>query len=286
MTIRMIIAALDGGNGDGEALAASFALAVSLGAHVEGLFARLPASEAIPMIGEGMTGVLVERLMEDAERDWEGRAQAARRTFDAAREAAAIVLADTPPEDRPRASASFRDVEGREDWVITRRAPLADLIVFARPAVAGDSPRLVMALEAALLGGGRPVLVVPPGWTRGPLGRRIAVAWNASREAARAVTGALPLLAGAEAVHVLTGVEDEVEAGTAEALVGYLAWHGIAASPVAIAGGGAILSGAAGVGADLLVMGAYGHSRLREFILGGATRHVLAEAKLPVLAAH
>jgi nucleotide-binding universal stress UspA family protein len=133
------------------------------------------------------------------------------------------------------------------------------------------------------------VLVAPP---KAPakLGGTVAIAWNGSAQAARAVEGALPFLAGAK-VTVLTAAEkDEFVAAPAE-LSAYLAWHGVSASTATVeadsdAAGEALLAEAGKLGADLLVMGGYGHSRVREVILGGVTYHVLGNAEIPVLMAH
>jgi len=145
-----------------------------------------------------------------------------------------------------------------------------------------------------VLEGGGPVLIVPETWPDGTLGRRVLVGWNGSREARRAAADALPLLRRAERVTVLSVAPDQPadeppEQPGAE-LAHWLARHGvpleIATAPAAgVDPGAVLLARAAELGCDLLVMGAYGHSRLRERVLGGATRTVLGRARLPVLMA-
>jgi len=153
---------------------------------------------------------------------------------------------------------------------------------------AGLAPEFV---DELVLSAGRPVLLVPYAGRFPDTGKRVLVAWNASAEAARAVADALPLLARAENVNVVvfepgrTGDHGE-EPGADAAL--YLARHGVKATVSTYGSpdvdiGSQILSRAADNGADLIVMGAYGHSRMRELILGGATRTILESMTAPVL---
>jgi nucleotide-binding universal stress UspA family protein len=143
------------------------------------------------------------------------------------------------------------------------------------------------------LGVGRPVLVVPRYGTFERLGERVLIAWNGSREATRAVHDAIPILKRAITVTVLS-IDPEVDSPprTPSAdITLHLARHGIAAeaastSSVDFGVGNALLSRAADLGADLIVMGAYGHSRMREMVLSGATRHLLQNMTVPVLMSH
>lgn len=147
--------------------------------------------------------------------------------------------------------------------------------------------------ETVILESGKPALLIPyTGW-QAPVGRNAVIAWKETREAARAVTAAIPLLQRAGKVHVLHwGTEADAEVdGQRLGLAGYLRLHGIEASwheggdePDFV--GELALSRAFDLGADLLVMGCYGHSRMREFVLGGMTRSILRSMPLPVLMAH
>ena len=142
---------------------------------------------------------------------------------------------------------------------------------------------------------GRPILVVPNVGNFADLGRRVVIGWNASREAARAVNDAMPLLTAAETVTVLTidpreGPRAHGELPGADISL-HLARHGVKAEIERTASadlpvGEVLLSRVADLGADLLVMGAYGHSRARELLLGGATRSLLRSMTLPVLMSH
>jgi nucleotide-binding universal stress UspA family protein len=163
-----------------------------------------------------------------------------------------------------------------------------DLIVLGRPERHGEPPRLTV-VEAALFESGRPVLLVPPS-SPGTIGATIVIAWNGSTETARTVALGMPMLAKAGRVIVLT-LEGWGEDPTGEELANNLQRNGIAAeavkrSMISRSAGEAILEYAAAFHADLLIKGAYTQSRLRQMILGGATSHILANAKLPVLMAH
>jgi nucleotide-binding universal stress UspA family protein len=176
-------------------------------------------------------------------------------------------------------------------------ARVADLLVLTHPDSASDLVAQVLPCA------GRPVLVLPPGWAlraAPAIGRRILVAWDASREASRALASALPLLRLADTVELVVCEADSTgelarDVRMADPLP-YLAHHGVQATlrQHAVAGsrfsrdvvGAALLTVAAAGRFDLLVMGAYAHSRLRETLLGGVTRTVLAHATLPVLLEH
>jgi nucleotide-binding universal stress UspA family protein len=145
-------------------------------------------------------------------------------------------------------------------------------------------------LEAALFESGRPILIAPP---RPPeaLGKNIVIAWNGSTETARTIAFAMPFLAQAERVNVLTVEGGGVLGPTGTEVVRHLGRSGISATAAEVAPGErsvgeAILEEAAAEGADLLVKGAYTHSRLRQMIFGGATSHILDAADLPVFMAH
>jgi nucleotide-binding universal stress UspA family protein len=182
-------------------------------------------------------------------------------------------------------SASFAAIAGREEDLVAQQARLADLTVVPH-AQASDLPSSE-ALNAVLFDSGRPVLVAPPA-TPGPIGRRICLAWNGTAESASAITAALPWLARADAVRILAADEYQRRGPASPDLAAYLALHDITAEiatfrPVDKDVGAGLLQAAAAFDADLLAMGAYSHSRLRQLLLGGVTRHVLEHATLPVL---
>jgi nucleotide-binding universal stress UspA family protein len=179
--------------------------------------------------------------------------------------------------------------------VLSMHARYADLLVLGQtgpdePAAAGSG-----LPEKVVLASGRPVLVVPHDWAPGPLGEHVIVAWDASREAARAVSDARPILKRAEAVVVVSVNPKSTPLGHGELpgadIAAHLARHEIAAEVHVVEtdrmdAGDALLSLAADRGCDLLVMGAYAHPRMLQLVLGGATRTILKSMTLPVLMAH
>ena len=147
-------------------------------------------------------------------------------------------------------------------------------------------------VPSLLVASGRPALVVPNTGSHGALDGEVLIAWKASREAAHAVCAALPLLRRSRRIHVCTAADTPGGAAGPAELEAWLRLHGVeaafqhhAAVPADMPGEG-LLSLAADVEATLLVMGCYGHSRTREWVLGGATRTILQSMTLPVLMAH
>ena len=191
-----------------------------------------------------------------------------------------------PPGIAAGPTASFAAVTGREEDLVAQQARLADLTVVPHPE-AGEDVSSSDALHAVLFDSGRPVLLSPQASPRG-IGSRICLGWNGTAESASAVAGALPWLERAEAVRILSADGYQRRGPGAPELAAYLALHGVhaeimmfqAVNGVVAAG---LLAAAREFGCDLLAMGAYSHSRLRQLILGGVTRHVLENAALPVM---
>jgi nucleotide-binding universal stress UspA family protein len=182
-----------------------------------------------------------------------------------------------------------------EDLVdaMTLHARYADLVVIGQTDASENSHVPADFPERLVLAGGRPVLILPAVGSFATIGKRILVAWNPSREATRAVTDAIPLLQRADNVHVMAVNPKAGEHGSVPgADIGlYLARHGVRVEIKADHGaeidvGNELLSRAADLDADLIVMGGYGHSRLKEWVLGGATRTILESMTAPVLMSH
>lgn len=289
MTLGVILAVVDGGAGSEAVVTAALSLGRGFGAHVELLHVEAEARDAMPVLGESISGAMVQQTIDTLVADAKHRAAEAERLY--ARHCVAAGLALTDEGASPAAGSftvGFNHVLGREADEVSRRGRLVDLVIVARPAPDADSG-YSPALEAGMFETGRPVLMVPPSLPESFAGR-IAVAWNGSREASRAAAAVVPILRKAEQVVVLTAQDGWVGAKPSE-MARYLGHHGIEAktwafTPGSGAVGGALLNQAAEAGAGSLVMGAYGHSRLRELVLGGATRSVVASAEIPVFMAH
>ena len=173
---------------------------------------------------------------------------------------------------------------------VTRRAQGIDLVILGQRTP--DHSTGLDAPQEVVLACGRPVLIVPYAGHIERIGETAIVAWNGSREAARAVQDALPLLSTAASVTIfLVNPEEAADIADAHNLVIHLARHGLNAKKLVVredilAVSDTVLAQVAALDADLLVMGAYGHSRLREMILGGVTRDVLRNMNVPVLMSH
>jgi nucleotide-binding universal stress UspA family protein len=286
MTVyKTILACLSDLDSCSATLKLAFAIARDQGAHVVALHVRNDPASAIPLVGEGMSSAMIEEMMAVAEKQTAERATQIHAKFDSICAEGEVPTAGVTPCEAGFC-AEWREVIGGEEEVVANAGRLTDLIVMARPLPDHDLPS-VLSLNAALMETGRPLLLAPPELPA-TVGRHVAVFWNGSAEASRAVAFALPLLEKAEAVSILSAREEESVA-PAE-LADYLARHGISAKVHSFVAGGqvgdSLITEAASLGADLVVMGAYTHSRLRQLILGGVTRHILHNAALPVLLSH
>ncbi|MDP2639264.1 MAG: universal stress protein [Betaproteobacteria bacterium] len=213
--------------------------------------------------------------------------------------AAAAEMVRTEGEFTKQTSAAgLRNIEWRaaiDDPVdaMTLHARYADLVVIGQTGSSGRSNIADDFPERLVLAAGRPVLILPSAGSFPSVGKRILVAWNPSREATRAVTDAIPLLQLADKVHVMAVNPRRGEHGNVPgADIGlYLARHGVRVEVKTDNGaeidvGNELLSRAADLDADLIVMGGYGHSRLKEWVLGGTTRTILESMTAPVLMSH
>lgn len=289
MSIKSIIAPVRG-DGKGESvLGLALAIGRKFNAHIDVLHVHAKPEDMIPF------GVPVPRMFRQTIMDAAGNIatqeeEQLRAIFDeyCARhkaETISIDALDCPPD---RLSISWREETGKQVSVIHDLGPLADLIVVARPDE--DSELGMNSLMCALFDARKLTAVAPPQVSE-TTGRHIAIAWNGSGEAARAVTSAMPLLLEAETVTILMAPDENNSAKTDEGLRRYLCLHGIKPESRTFKIGrrdigGPLLEAAQKYGADMLAMGAFGAEKRRELILGGVTRHVIENAELPLIMAH
>jgi nucleotide-binding universal stress UspA family protein len=276
MTYKTILVHLDDRPRSAERLELAFGLAADFDAQLVALYA--PGAALIPPYALAAAGPALRETVE------KGRAEAARQAERQFREAAAR---------QGGTRAEWRASSGDAAAAVRLSARYADLVVAGQPE-AEDGDRRNFADELAL-SAGRPVLFVPyAGKFSGP-GKRVLVAWDAGREAARAVSDALPFLQRAAAVEVVAFDPERGRRAHGEmpgADIGlYLARHGVKVSVARQSGAGfdvgsQILSRAADASSDLIVMGAFGHARVRELVLGGVTRTLLEAMTVPVLMSH
>lgn len=283
-----ILAVTDGAAGSDAAMGAAIDLGKRFGARVDLLHVSNDPRDLLPYVGEGMSGAALEQIMTSVEAGNLKRREAVEASYK--RLCSGAGMPQVAPEetlDAGRFAVCLNIVTGRQPEEIERRGRLADAIVMAHPSLTDIDESA--SIDAALFGTGRPVIMAPATAGKG-FGSKIAIAWDGSRESALAASAALPLLQGAEEVVVVTARESD-DSAEPSALARYLAGHGVQAKPWAYTPSGesiaeGLLDQAARAGADCLVMGAYGHSRLRERILGGATEGMLRRAKIPVFMMH
>ena len=289
--MRVILVPLVGDDDDGVGLAAAYAVAAPFRAHIDGMFMRPDPVEAIMSLEGEATPELIDNVTRASSATWDARCKLARQAFDAARAAADAALADQPT-GTDSVTAGWREITGGAEVVLPAEGRVSDLIVFAGIHSAGSAHRRRM-FEVALLHSARPLLLVPekaPETATETIGKVIALAWNGSAEAARAIAGALPLLHNAEEVHILTAASPRTDVERADGLARYFGWQGLSCERHAMYPtdriGAALLAKARELRADLLVMGGYGRSRVSELVFGGVTRTVLGQYHLPILLAH
>lgn len=279
MTYRNLLVHIDDQKSSAKRLEAAITLAQDQEAHLTGLY----LGRAFGL--EGYYGAQIPReILERRQADEQKVAAEAKGRFESATGKAGLA-----------AEWRYEDANaGPPHEIISLHARYADLIVLGQrePDMVGSQGNLA---EEVIMTSGRPALVVPYVGSGPTLGQRPLIAWDSGREAARAVSDALPLLTKAKETTLVTvkrrigkGAHGE-QPGADIAL--YLARHGVKVEVQNLTRGNlsvadVILSRVGELGSDLLVMGCYAHSRLRELILGGVTRQMMAEMTVPLLMAH
>lgn len=288
VSLRVILARLNGTPTDESVLRGCLAMSKVSSGHVIAFFSRPDPRSATLIVDEGISAADYQETVASLERDWHQAASAAFRTFQTWRASNDIpFIQDTHHDEGPTAEWQLPDIFAAEATNVVEFGRAADILVSPVPTAPEDE-----GLDAALFSTGRPVLLVPEGAEPERMSGRILIAWNGSAEASHAVAAALPLLMRAENVTVFTAPQGSVQPGLAKRLTAYLRWHGVHAAILQPNGGGAnSISGALfdairKTQANLLVMGAYTHSRMRERLFGGVTKHVLNKTEIPVLMAH
>ena len=281
MAIKDLLVHLDSSPQAMARLDFAVALAARHKAHLVALYA-VEAGLPFGLSGE-MGGQALAQLLDQMRADADAEAARLRTAFEAA-------------SRRDGIAAEWRETMQAPPEAVALHARYADLAILGQPEPGTPTAGITeLVLEAALFVSGRPVLMLPyAGRPDATLGS-VLIGWNASREATRAVNDALPLLRTAREVRVLAinarggiGGQGDLPAGD---IALHLARHGVAATAQHVVATGigeadVLLNTAADHGADLLVMGAYGHSRLREIVFGGVTRGILARMTVPVLLSH
>lgn len=280
MGYKNILTVLTGqGESAGQALAAGAALSRREAGHLDVLCVGIDHTQT-GYYYAGANAMILQETLDRTQKD--------------ADELRRFVEARLKAEDVPwAAEAAVAQIAGLAR-LVAERARFADLVVLPRPYGEGRGIEDEAVIEAALFEGHAPVLVVPGTGLQESMGRRIVVAWNESAEALSAVRKAMPLLARADEVDI--AIIDPPSHGPDRSDPGgrlsqMIARHGVRAEVSVLAKtmprvSDVLRRHATDRNADLVVMGAYGHSRFREAILGGATRNMLESSELPLLLAH
>jgi len=287
MGIRTILAAVSGGAATSGTIHLACQLARRFSAHVEGYHVMPDPVEALPP-GDGI-GIpphigLIETMLADAE----AKAGEARAYFEKL-VASYKIPRGGPPQIAPAGpSAKWQEAAGAAAALVARRGRFFDLVILGRSDRVIHEPHSD-TIEEVLMRSGRPALLAPAE-TSSRIGYMVALAWNGSPEAVRALAAGMPFLEKADAVSLITGGDPD-RLGAPQVLE-YLAWHGINAQHQRLPGGSArdvgekLIDTAREASADLLIMGGYGHAPWREFLFGGATRTAVATMPMPLLLVH
>jgi nucleotide-binding universal stress UspA family protein len=290
--MRKILVSLSGFESDTAALDTAYLAGRLFGAHLHCICARPGPGQTVvgasPFeIGAAMNAA---ELIADLQKENELRTNNARHAFDQFCKRWDIGQPDGPAAKR--VSATWQQITGDEVETTIAEGRYHDLVVLGRPAEA--TALSTNGIGSVLVSSGRPLLVAPKTSPEN-LAPTIAIAWKEGPEAARAITAAAPLLEKAQRIVVLTADEGDRETNehvaSAERIAAQFRRHGTTSEARLVVPGGrslpeSVMDTAAACGADIVVMGGYGHSRLRELVFGGFTQHVLNASRLPVFLFH
>jgi len=288
--IKTIVVPSTGHDADTPAFAVAATVAQLFGAHIDAVHVKIdPVEVAVAMSTEGAGGTLLQGIIDDLTQEADEAEAAAQATFTQFFTKAEVSLAPNAGERPSQASAQFHVETGQAAAWLTTYGLTSDLTIASR-GLADRAAAQRSILEALLLETGRPLLIPGPAVPTRDFADCVTVAWKPVPQAARAVATAMPFLAHAREVCIVTVDEDGDARDRAQPLVDYLGWHGIKATVERLSpgaeGASATMLKAASAKGGLLVMGGYGHTRLREWVFGGFTQLVLEGAQIPVLMAH
>lgn len=288
MTIKRILALPIDSPTRQSVLETAHLIANTFAAHIDVAFVRhIPFSYA-DTAGDEMSLQIASDLLNNKNESLEQAEAEMRAIFDEFVSAHDVTLSDKPvAANEP--TASWISLEGHPADIVSELGGAHDLIVVGQPRDTQSMGRITT--EAALFATGRPVIITPP--EPPPLiGKTVLIAWNRGAQAARAFHAAKVLLLDqAQRVRILSITTGAKQGPPASEIAANLEWHGIDADVVELSPdyrsvGEVLLAEASAINADLLVMGAFSHSRLRHLILGGVTKFVFEQSTLPVLMAH
>ena len=287
MSIKSIFVPVSGAEVDRGALEAAYVVARRFAAHIEGLDISSDPSEILQYAHSRLDKGVYQQALKSLEDQAAAKVEEVRQMFDDFIAQKELEVIDDPADiDHP--TVSWQVAIGKESEIVGQIGGAYDLLVVSHPAKGAENPSAEL-LDSAIFNTGRPVLLAPA--TIPPnLGDSIVIGWNRSVQAGRAVFAAMPFLESAKQVLIVAVTTGAKRGPTERHIARNLAWHGINAQVKEIAPdyrniGEVLLFEAEKFGADMLVMGAFSQSRLRERVIGGVTKKILADAELPVLMA-
>lgn len=280
MSYKTILVSLNDISRSNTVLALAAGMAAKHEAHLIGLYV-IPAPRIYPAVSAHVTPI----VLNETKIFFEEKADQSRKAFEKATSAAGV-------------EAEWRRINSDSPYIadgVIEHGLQADVLLISQRNDQGNDGIEPEFCERVVMESGRPVIVVPQSGEFNEIGEHVVVGWNASREATRAVFDAMPMLEGSGETRLIW-VDPQKQSEKSGNLPGAemaatLTRHGVRSIAEAmptdgIDSGDALLNRASDLGADLIVMGAYGHTRLREFVFGGATRTMLDQMTVPVLMSH
>jgi nucleotide-binding universal stress UspA family protein len=289
MGIKTILVPIDGGKGSFAALDRAFVVANRFGAHIEVLHVMQRVSDAASYGFYNVPARLRKSVETEAEKTALQKAAELREQFEDFCSQYQVSISEEPAaQDGP--TAAWRQEFGHVAEILVSHGRVSDLIAVPRPRLKTDTVRrspVGQAVEAVLLETGRPVLIEPPN-CQAKRCERVAIGWNESAEASRALAMTLPWLVEMSAVTLIISKKREPRV---KAVLDYLAWHGVRADVQILDDRGssigeAILNVCSDVGAEFLIVGGFSHARARELLFGGVTHYLLAESRIVTIMVH
>jgi len=288
VAFNQILVPLNGSNRDEIALGSAFAIAKYSNSHVMAQYVRPDMRYVTPVVGFSMLPDLIADISRSTKQIADETSRTAHRNFTTAAIEAGVSIVDRP-KDRREVTASFHEAEGYVFECVARAAKFADLLVYG-PLGEPEDFQTSAGFTEALMNARRPVLITPRKVKAAF--RKVVIGWDSGHATARAVCAAAPLLAAADSVEIVAVRRSPFsQLEEFNDLRDYLAVSGIHAAKRIIEKGGQsvgeeLIDAATSSGADLLVMGGYGHSPLRESLFGGTTAYAIDEPLLPIFLSH
>ncbi|MFT5658810.1 MAG: hypothetical protein ACI9KN_002091 [Gammaproteobacteria bacterium] len=287
MAFKTILLPIREGSAADSLMETAISMAVRNEGHLDLLYVQKEAEHMVPFNTLGLSQGMRKTIIESARKSVQEESKRLKKRF-----ATICKKYNVPIQPRGtgngKVSADFLERTGQRDELIGQYGRLSDLIIVPQPVKTTPPPS---SFEAALRESGRPVLMVQRDKVLDIPGKRLAIGWNSSKEAAQAIASMLGNLKRADKVYVLSSEDQMTQSVNAEDACIYLGCHGITAEPAVfntktMSAGEALLATADEMKCDRLIVGGYSRPKSRNIIMGSVTGHLLAHAKIPVIFVH